>query len=312
MSTIEPHSAARSAALSSNQRCYDSLVTAQSALCRPASDAELADPLGTLDPIGWLEGSVRGKRLLCLAAGGGRQSALYATAGAEVTVVDISPAMLELDRQVARRRKLSIRIVQASMDQLTPLANASFEIVVHPVSTCYLPDIGPVFREVSRVLVPGGIYVSQHKSPINLQASHGRNLRSHYEILHPCYRDGPIPAAAESSSATKRLRELGAIEYLHRLEQILGGICRNGMVIEDFIEPFHADPEAPANSFGDRARFVPPYLRIKARKRAPLGSHAAGESVRRLVTPHDPAPPDVPEVGPGGNVSAPTRILLPD
>lgn len=309
MSMSDPTESARQAALSANQRCYDTLVTAQAPLCRPASDAELADPLGTLDPIGWLEGNVRGKRLLCLAAGGGRQSALYATAGAEVTVVDISPAMLELDRRVARNRKLNIRLVQASMDQLTPLASGSFEIVVHPVSTCYLPDVAPVFREVARVLIPGGIYVSQHKSPLNLQASHRRNLGSHYEILHGCYRDAPIPQPTEISSGTKRLREPGAIEYLHRLEQILGGICRSGMVIEDFIEPLHADPEAPANSFGDRARFVPPYLRIKARKRSPLASAtstpsfldiaATGRSDRSSTPPED-APRNHP------------RILLPD
>ena len=42
--------------------------------------------------------------MLCLAAGGGKQSALYAAAGAEVTVVDLSPEMLALDRQVAAER----------------------------------------------------------------------------------------------------------------------------------------------------------------------------------------------------------------
>jgi ubiquinone/menaquinone biosynthesis C-methylase UbiE len=265
-----PHSdtsqAARVSALQANQRCYDSLVAAEVALCRPATDAELADPLGTLDPIGWLGGSVRGKRLLCLAAGGGRQSAIYATAGADVTVVDLSPAMLELDRQVARQRKLTIRVVQASMDRLDALAEGSFDVVVHPVSTCYLPDVTPVFKEVARVLVPGGIYISQHKSPLNLQASHRRDASGHYQIRQSYYRDSPIPPPTDPSAATKRLREPGAIEYLHRLEQLIGGICRSGMVIEDFIEPMHIEPDAPADSFADRARFIAPYLRVKARR----------------------------------------------
>jgi ubiquinone/menaquinone biosynthesis C-methylase UbiE len=272
MSLSDDADAARAAALRNNQRCYDSLVVAEVALCRPASDAELADPLGTLDPIGWLGGNVRGKRMLCLAAGGGRQSALYATAGAEVTVVDISPAMLELDRQVARRRKLNLRLIQASMDRLDGIADEAFDIVVHPVSTCYLPEVFPVFREVARVLITGGIYISQHKSPISLQSSHRRGLSTHYQIEHAYYRDSPIPPISQVSSATKRLREPGAIEYLHRLEQLIGGICRSGMVIEDFVEPMHADAEAPPDSFGDRARFVAPYLRIKARKRQTIGS----------------------------------------
>jgi SAM-dependent methyltransferase len=291
MSLSDDFDAARAAALRNNQRCYDSLVIAEVALCRPASDAELADPLGTLDPIGWLGGNVRGKRMLCLAAGGGRQSALYATAGADVTVVDISPAMLELDRQVARRRKLQLRLIQASMDRLDGIADESFDIVVHPVSTCYLPEVFPVFREVARVLVPGGIYVSQHKSPISLQCSHRRGAATHYQIEHAYYRDSAIPPVTQVSSATKRLREPGAIEYLHRLEHLIGGICRSGMVIEDFVEPMHADAETPPDSFGDRARFIAPYLRIKARKRPSIGSP-------------DLAPPGAPRTA--------SRIVLPE
>lgn len=272
---------ARSAALTANQRCYDSLVAAEAPLCRPASDAELADPLGTLDPIGWLGGNVKGKRLLCLAAGGGRQSALYSAAGAVVTVVDISPAMLELDRQVARRRGLSPRLIQASMDRLDMLADGSFEIVVHPVSSCYVPDVTRVFREVARVLVPGGLYISQHKSPISLQVSHSRDVSSHYRIEHEYYRDTAIPPVTKPSSATKRLREPGAVEYLHRYEQIIGGICRSGMVIEDFIEPLHVDRDAPADSFGDRARFVAPYLRVLARRRG--GPAAAVATTPKII-----------------------------
>jgi len=285
MNLSDDPSTRRTVALQANQQCYDGLVASQAALCRPASDAELADPLGTLDPMGWLGGNVVGKRLLCLAAGGGRQSAIYATAGAEVTVVDISPAMLELDRQVARRRALSIRLVQASMDRLDMLTDASFDIVVHPVSTCYVPDVLPVFREVARVLRPGGIYVSQHKSPTSLQASHSRDATACYRIEHDYYRSDAIPTPREESSASKRLRERGAIEYLHRWEQLIGGICRNAMVIEDFIEPMHADESSPRDSFADRARFIAPYLRIKARRLSGQSLSDAPPRSSRIILP---------------------------
>jgi SAM-dependent methyltransferase len=266
MNQSDDQIARRAVALRANQQCYDALVAGQAALCRPASDAELADPLGTLDPMGWLGGNVSGKRLLCLAAGGGRQSAIYATAGAEVTVVDISPAMLELDRQVAQQRGLRVRLLQASMDRLDMLADASFDIVIHPVSTCYVPDVMPVFREVSRVLRHGGIYVSQHKSPISLQSSHHRDAADCYRIEHTYYRRDAIPNPSRETAASKRLRERGAVEYLHRLEELIGGICRNSMVIQDMIEPMHADETAPRDSFSDRARFIAPYIRIKAQR----------------------------------------------
>ena len=266
------YSQQRAAALRTNQQCYDSLAAARVPLCKPASDAEFANPLRTVDPLGWLGNSIAGKSVLCLAAGGGRQSALYASAGASVTVVDLSPAMLELDRQVARERKLSICAIQASMDHLDMLASGSFDIVIQPVSTCYLPDVAPVFRAVARVLRCDGLYVSQHKSPTSLQVSCHINANSKFSLEHTYYRDQPIPPPEAATVASQRLRERGAIEYLHRLEQLIGGICRAGMVIEDLLEPVHADDEADAGSFGDRARYVAPYLRIKARKSRQQGA----------------------------------------
>jgi len=302
MNPASDQTARRAIALRSNQQCYDALVAEQAALCRPASDAELADPLGTLDPMGWLGGNVNGKRLLCLAAGGGRQSAIYATAGADVTVVDISPAMLELDRQVAHRRGLRMRLLQASMDQLDMIEDATFDIVVHPVSTCYVPDVMPVFREVARVLAPGGIYVSQHKSPTSLQASHRRNATAYYQIEHSYYRSDAIGPPKQESAASKRLRERGAVEYLHRLEQLIGGICRHRMVIEDFIEPMHAEHSAPWDTFSDRACFIAPYLRIKARR---IGSQLTADQTSQWPASTDRAD------SLGSTLPGAGRIILP-
>src|SRR5690606_12921040 len=123
---------------------------------KPARDEEFENPLATVDGLGWLGPSIAGKRLLALGEGGGRQSALYAAAGARVTVVDISPEMLTLDREVALERDLDIRTVEASMDDLPMLAAASFDLVIQPVSTCYVPDVLAVYREVARLLVSGG------------------------------------------------------------------------------------------------------------------------------------------------------------
>ena len=70
-----------------NRKVYDSMAAAKSPLCRPATDEELASPLRTVDGSGWLGSSIAGKHVLCLAAGGGRQSSLYAAAGAIVQLL---------------------------------------------------------------------------------------------------------------------------------------------------------------------------------------------------------------------------------
>lgn len=259
-----------------NRRAWDDMVRRRQRFTLPAKDEELVEPLAIVDGLDWLGGDIRGRKLLCLAAGGGRQSALYASAGAEVTVVDISPEMLALDRAVATERRLNIRTIEASMDEMPMLASGEFDIVIHPVSTCYVPDILPVYAEAARVTRPGGLYISQHKSPTSLQADVRPSARG-YELVEPYYRAGPLPAVIGSKH-----REEGTLEFLHRWQQLLGGMCRAGFVIEDLVEPLHADADAPTGSFGHRSKYVAPYIRVKARR---VISGSTPTPARALWTP---------------------------
>lgn len=240
----------------------------------PAPDEDFANPLAKLDSIGWLGGDIRGRRLLCLAAGGGKHGPLYAAAGAMVTVVDISQAMLELDRQVAAERKLDLRTVLTSMDDLAAFQIGEFDIVIHPVSTCYVPDVIPVYREIARVTRPGGLYISQHKQPTSLQADI-RPAERGYQLVEPYYRNGPLPPVAGSLH-----RETGTLEYLHRWEELLGGLCRTGFAIEDLAEPLHAVRDAERGTFSHRSQFMAPYVRVKARR---VGGSDPATSVPNLI-----------------------------
>ena len=145
---------------------------------------------------------------------------------------------------------------------LSVFEERSFDLVHQPVSTCYVPKIEDVYREIARVLRDGGLYISQHKQPASLQITH-RTERQRFVIGIEYYRDGPLPQTDDVS-----YREPGATEYLHRTEQIVGGLCRAGFVIEDLIEPYRADPKASVTQFGYRGRFTPPYVRMKARRRS--------------------------------------------
>lgn len=262
-----------SAAVEHNRRAWDALVRENQRFTRPAVDEDFVDPLAKVDPVGWLGGSISGKRVLCLAAGGGKHSALYAAAGGIVTVVDLSAEMLALDRQVAAERGYAMRIVQTSMEDLSALAAGEFDLVIHPVSTCYVPDVVKVYREIARVTAFGGLYVSQHKSPTSLQTEVQPGPRGHYELSEPYYRTGPLKPVVGSPH-----REPGTLEFLHRWEDLFGGLCRSGFVIEDVLEPVHAKPQAEIGSFAHRSQYVAPYVRIKARR--------VGESAQPRPTLH--------------------------
>lgn len=267
-----------------NQQAWDRLADTGSLFARVATDEECRKPLQSLDGRGWLPDSVAGLNVLCLASGGGWQSILYAAAGADVTVVDLSESMLRLDAREAKRRRFQVQTVHASMDDLSMLADESFDIVHQPVSTCYIPDLKPVYAGVARVLRSHGLYISQHKQPVSLQISH-RNDRHQFVIGVEYYHEGPLPQQQDTS-----YRESGATEYLHRMDQIVGDLCLAGFVIEDLREPKRADYKAEVSHFGYRGRFVPPYVRMKARRIERAAALANPESSvgPRIWTPGSP------------------------
>jgi SAM-dependent methyltransferase len=242
-----------------NQAAWNRLSDG-SQFAKVASDEELRDPLKALDGRNWLPASVAGLHVLCLASGGGWQSILYAGAGAHVTVVDLSPGMLELDRREATRRGFTVTTLEASMDDLSMLPEESFDIVHQPVSTCYVPSIVSVYEQIARLLRDGGLYISQHKQPICAQITE-RTPRNHFVVGIEYFHEGPLPKVEDTS-----YRESGAVEYLHRWDELVGGLCRTGFVLEDLREPRRADYKAAVDHFGYRGRFVPPYVRLKARR----------------------------------------------
>jgi SAM-dependent methyltransferase len=243
-----------------NREGWDRLVASSHVLTRPVSAEDLQEARKIVDPVGWLEGDPRGKKVLCLAAGGGRFSSLFAALGADVTVVDISPAMLAVDRRMAQQHGFQIRAVEADMCNLPMLNDGEFDLIMQPVSTTYISEPRFAFAEAARVLKSGAIYISFHKQPVNLQASLMPSTggyvieRSMGTTLH------------NAKDLVSRFREAGTIEHIHSLQILLGGICRSGFVIEDVVEPQHADALQPPGSFGHRCAYIAPYLAIKSRR----------------------------------------------
>jgi ubiquinone/menaquinone biosynthesis C-methylase UbiE len=116
-------------------------------------------------PRNWLPNLI-GQQVLCLASGGGQQGPVLAVAGAHVTVLDNSPKQLERDRLVSEREGLAIATVEGDMADLSMFSDQSFDIVVHPVSNVFVPDVRPVWREAFRVLRKKGILIAGFNNPV--------------------------------------------------------------------------------------------------------------------------------------------------
>lgn len=174
-------------------------------------------------PRGWLD--VTGKQVLCLASGGGQQTPVLAAAGGVVTVLDNSPKQLERDADVARQHDLTITTVRGDMTNLQMFSNESFDLIVHPVSNCFVPDVLTVWREAFRVLRRGGSLLSGFANPaiyifdMDLADRTGR-----LEVKHSLPYADAIRCADEP------------LEFSHTLEEQIGGQIAAGFSITGLYE----------------------------------------------------------------------------
>src|SRR5918999_1564628 len=109
-----------------------------------------------LVPRAWFP-DLEGADVLCLASGGGQQAPIFAAAGANVTVLDNSPRQRAQDRFVAERDSLTLKTVEGDMADLSMFTGESFDVVFHPVSNLFVPQVRPVWEEAFRVLRHGGV-----------------------------------------------------------------------------------------------------------------------------------------------------------
>lgn len=176
-----------------------------------------------------------GADVLCLASGGGQQGPVLAAAGAHVTVFDNSPKQLARDLDVAKRDGLSIRAVQGDMADLSVFPDASFDIIVHPVSNCYVPDVLPVWREAYRVLRKGGVLLSGFNNPAVYIFDDAKLFNEGVlEVTHK------LPCSTADGLTDEELREFyargEACDYSHTLTTLIGGQTGAGFVIDGFYE----------------------------------------------------------------------------
>ncbi len=219
-------------------------------------------------PRAWF-GELRGRDVLCLASGGGQQAPTFAAAGApRVTSFDLSDEQLARDQFVAEREGLAIRCIRGNMADLSVLADASFDLIFHPVSNIFAEDVCPVWRECARVLRPGGALLAGFMNPFfflfdyELADETGR-----LEVKYPLpYSDltNPDPNAKE-----RWLQSGLAAVFSHSLETQIGGQLAAGLVLTALYEDRWSDERTPLN------RYSPTFIATRAIKWRALTSPAA-------------------------------------
>jgi SAM-dependent methyltransferase len=192
----------------------------------------------------WFPADLSDVDILCLASGGGQQGPTLAAAGARVTVFDNSPRQLAQDQMVAERDGLELRTVLGDMRDLSEFGDASFDLVLNPVSNLFVPELASVWRECFRVLRPGGTLLCGFLNPdVYLFDHEVMDTRGELVVRHRLPYSDLTHVPAE-----ERERLWGAnapLEYSHTMTEQLGGQLAAGFVLTGFDEaPHHSDATA--------------------------------------------------------------------
>lgn len=220
-----------------------------------------------LDPSGRL-GDVAGRVVLCLASGGGQQSAAFTALGARVTVVDLSEAQLERDRAVALRDGVSLQTICADMRDLSGLAPESFDWVWQPYSLNFVPNARQVFAQVARVLKPGGRYRLSCANPFVAGLTE-RDWSGDGYVLRRPYVDGAEltypdqPWVHDAGPAVPWPRE-----FRHTLSTLVNGLVDAGFLLEhlDDVSDINPSVSAEPGTWDHFTIVAPPWLTFWTRR----------------------------------------------
>ncbi len=250
-----------------NQVRWKALVEADALFTRPKLNLDADSARRMIDSDGKL-GDVAGKKVLCLAGGGGQQSAAFALLGANVTVFDLSDEQLEQDKKVAEHYGFEIKTAQGDMRNLSPFEKASFDIVHHAYSINFVPDAIEVFRQVARVLRTGGIYHFAYANPFVMGVGQKDWNGEGYVLKEPYIGGARISYDDQhwvcDGEARKKIPN--PIEYRHTLSVVLNGLIQNGFVISHVSDDsdMNSDVNAEPKTWEHFTAFAPPWLSVWA------------------------------------------------
>lgn len=252
-----------------NQARWKALVAANALFTRPKLNLDEESARRIVDADNKF-GDLKGKDVLCLAGGGGQQSAAFAVLGANVSVFDLSAEQLEKDEEIAKRYDKEIKVFQGDMRNLDCFAAASFDIVHHSYSLNFVPDAVEIFRQVARILRADGLYRVNCANPFTMGMESNSWNGEGYVLKKAYFSDEEVTYNDQDWVYDKNKHEPipNPIEYRHRLSSLVNGLIESGFTILNVSDnsDMYPDKNAEPASWEHFTAFVPPWLSFLAKK----------------------------------------------
>ena len=246
-----------------NRARWEELVDANVLYAQPMLTLTPATARAVVDPHDLL-GEIAGRDVLCLASGGGQQSAAFGVLGAHTTVFDLTAGQLAKDRIVADHYGFDLTVEQGDMRDLGRFVDDAFDIVWHAFSINFIPDARPVLAHVARILRPGGFYRLEWANPFVAGVDDREWDGSSYPLRQP-YIDGAEIHLTDdhwdveqADGSVKRVA--GPREFRHTVSGIVNTLVGHGFVMLGLWEET-TTADAPAPGSWEHYKLVaPPWL----------------------------------------------------
>lgn len=137
-----------------------------------------------------LHGEIRGKTVLDVGCGFGREAVLFALKGALVTGIDLSEQSISKARDFAQHIGVSVNFLVGNVDLLN--YNEQFDIVFCRAILHHLPYPAETTKRLSCCIKPGGLLIAQEPKLENPIVQIGRRFFNPSTVTERPFRQGEL------------------------------------------------------------------------------------------------------------------------
>lgn len=219
-----------------------------------------------------LEPLLAGKEVLDLCCGSGRYSLWMAERGASVTAVDNSRRLLEIATEKACNAGLSIRFVEADLNEPSSFTG-SFDGILIGMGIGYFADLDALFKAISDCMKPGAWIVISTNHPVREAGGYihdpvlgtGRSVFNYFS-REPFYR-------VWRHLSTETGESFRVPVYRHTIESVAKALSGNSILLDCILEPEPImKPEMPREILA-RMTCCPQFILYKGIKTSVCGQN---------------------------------------
>jgi SAM-dependent methyltransferase len=175
-----------------------------------------------------LVGTLKGRRVLDVGAGGGENAVAMARQGAHVIAIDASAAQLARGRKLAAEAEVRVEWHEGDAADLAFLRADSIDLALAVGVIFEIEDLDRLFRQVHRVLRAGAPFLFTHDHPMRLTLDRQDADDAPLEVRRSYFDTAPVDTAREGEKI--RL-------FPRTIADVFSALHRAGFRVDVFLEP---------------------------------------------------------------------------